>query len=181
MECCHHLIMQGELQLCIILFFVCIENFFERPNCSIRRGYQVYKEICAACHSMKYLAYRHLVGVSHTAEEAKAEAETIEVEDGPDDFGNMFRRPGRLTDNFPAPYANDEAARAANSGALPPDLSFMAKAREHGEVLMQNCGKRIVIMLRITFSPSLPAIQMRRLASALAKASTLTSIFLGTE
>lgn len=62
----------------------------------IRRGYQVYKEVCSACHSMKLIAYRHLVGVSHTAEQAKAEAAQIEVEDGPDEDGKMFMRPGRV-------------------------------------------------------------------------------------
>jgi ubiquinol-cytochrome c reductase cytochrome c1 subunit len=98
---------------------------------SIRRGFQVYQEVCAACHSMKYLAYRHLVGVSHTEEEAKALAAEQTYMDGPDENGNMFERPGKLTDYFKAPYANDEAARAANNGALPPDLSLMIKAR-HG-------------------------------------------------
>lgn len=99
---------------------------------SIRRGYQVYKEVCAACHSLK-IAYRHLVGVSHTLDEAKAEAAEIEVEDGPDDTGAMFTRPGKLTDRFPAPYANEEAARAANGGAYPPDLTLMTKARHDGQ------------------------------------------------
>ena len=66
-------------------------------GCSIRRGYQVYKEVCASCHSLKRIAYRHLVGVSHTAEEAKAEAAEIEVVDGPDENGEMFTRPGRVT------------------------------------------------------------------------------------
>lgn len=65
-------------------------------GCSIRRGYQVYKEVCAACHSMNRLAYRHLVGVSHTLEQAKAEAAEIDVVDGPDDEGKMFTRPGKV-------------------------------------------------------------------------------------
>ncbi len=100
---------------------------------SIRRGYEVYKAVCSACHSMKYLAYRHLVGVSHTEAEAKEEAEGIMVTDGPDDTGSFFQRPGKLADHFPSPYANDEAARAANNGALPPDLSYITSARHGGE------------------------------------------------
>lgn len=98
---------------------------------SIRRGYEVYKQVCAACHSMKYVSYRELVGVSHTEEEAKVEAAEIQVQDGPDDNGKMFMRSGKLFDRFPSPYANDEAARAANNGALPPDLTLIVNAR-HG-------------------------------------------------
>lgn len=102
-------------------------------HASIRRGYQVYKQVCAACHSMHYLCYRHLVDVSHTEDEARVEAEEIMVLDGPDDEGNMFERPGKLSDRFPKPYANDEAARAANNGALPPDLTYITSARHGGE------------------------------------------------
>lgn len=100
---------------------------------SIRRGYEVYKQVCAACHSMKYIAYRNLIGVSHTEAEAKAEAQEVEVQDGPDDTGAMFMRPGKLSDYFPNPYPNEEAARAANNGAFPPDLSFITSARHGGE------------------------------------------------
>jgi len=102
-------------------------------HASIRRGYQVYKQVCAACHSMRYLAYRNLVGVSHTEEEAKAEAEESQALDGPDEAGNMFMRPGKLADYFPRPFANDAAASAANNGAIPPDLSFITLARHGGE------------------------------------------------
>jgi len=102
-------------------------------HASIRRGYEVYKQVCAACHSMKYLCYRHLVDVSHTEVEAKAEAEEVMVTDGPDEQGNMFQRPGKLADPFPSPYANEEAARFANNGAYPPDLSLIANARHGGE------------------------------------------------
>ncbi|KAI9225802.1 MAG: cytochrome C1 family-domain-containing protein [Piptocephalis tieghemiana] len=102
-------------------------------HAAIRRGYQVYKEVCAACHSMDRIAFRNLIGVSHTTEEAKALAEEFEYEDGPNDEGEMFKRPGKPADYFPRPYANDEAARAANAGALPPDLSLMVKARHGGE------------------------------------------------
>ncbi|KAF5401317.1 Ubiquinol-cytochrome c reductase cytochrome c1 subunit [Paragonimus heterotremus] len=101
-------------------------------HASVRRGYQVYKEVCAACHSMQYLAYRQLVNCVLTEEEAKADAAEHLVRDGPDDAGNMFDRPGRLTDRLPSPYPNTEAARAANNGAAPPDLTYIVKAR-HGQ------------------------------------------------
>ncbi|XP_008319493.1 cytochrome c1, heme protein, mitochondrial [Cynoglossus semilaevis] len=102
-------------------------------HASVRRGYQVYKQVCSACHSMEYLAFRNLVGVSHTEAEVKALAEEIEVVDGPDESGEMFTRPGKLSDYFPKPYSNPEAARAANNGALPPDLSYIVNARHGGE------------------------------------------------
>lgn len=102
-------------------------------HASIRRGYEVYKQVCAACHSMKYIAYRNLIGVSHTEAEAKAEAEEAQVKDGPNDVGEYFMRPGKLSDYFPSPYPNEEAARAANNGAYPPDLSWIVSARKGGE------------------------------------------------
>ncbi|XP_055704462.1 cytochrome c1, heme protein, mitochondrial [Phlebotomus papatasi] len=102
-------------------------------HASIRRGYEVYKQVCAACHSMRYIAYRNLVGVSHTEAEAKAEAEETQVRDGPDENGEYYMRPGKLSDYFPNPYANEEAARAANNGAFPPDLSYIVLGRKGGE------------------------------------------------
>merc|ERR1712168_37452 len=108
-------------------------NFDSLDHASIRRGYQVYKQVCAACHSMRYLAYRNLVDISHTEEEAKKEAEEIQTLDGPDEAGNMFMRPGKLADYFPRPFANDAAASAANNGAIPPDLSFITLGRHGGE------------------------------------------------
>uniref|UniRef100_A0A0B6ZR85 Cytochrome c1, heme protein, mitochondrial n=1 Tax=Arion vulgaris TaxID=1028688 RepID=A0A0B6ZR85_9EUPU len=102
-------------------------------HASIRRGYQVYKQVCAACHSMKYMCYRNLVNVILSEDEAKADAEEAMIDDGPDDQGNMFQRPGKLADHFPAPYKNEEAARAANNGAYPPDLSYIVLARHGGE------------------------------------------------
>lgn len=101
-------------------------------HAAIRRGFTVYQNVCSACHSMEYIHYRDLVGVSHTEAEAKALAADYEYTDGPNDQGEMFKRPGKLTDTLPKPYPNDEAARAANGGALPPDLSCIARAR-HGE------------------------------------------------
>ncbi|CAE6436473.1 unnamed protein product [Rhizoctonia solani] len=92
----------------------------------------VYREVCAACHSLDRIAWRNLVGVSHTVDEVKAMAEEVEYEDGPNDAGEMFQRPGKLADYMPAPYPNEEAARAGNAGALPPDLSLIIKARHGG-------------------------------------------------
>jgi ubiquinol-cytochrome c reductase cytochrome c1 subunit len=83
---------------------------------------------------MNHTYYRHLVNVSHTEDEAKAEAAETQVTDGPNDEGNMYQRPGKLSDQFPRPYPNDEAAKAANNGALPPDLSLIAFARKGGAV-----------------------------------------------
>jgi len=106
-------------------------RFTSYDHGSMRRGYQVYKEVCAACHSMERICYRHLVGITHTEEQAKAEAGAILVDDV-DDQGNAIQRPGKLTDHFPTPYLNENAGRAANNGALPPDLSLIAKARDGG-------------------------------------------------
>ncbi|CAO3644284.1 unnamed protein product [Mucor hiemalis] len=102
-------------------------------HASIRRGYQVYREVCSACHSLDRIAWRNLIGVSHSEDEVKAMAEEFEYQDGPDDNGDMFMRPGKPSDYMPPAYANEEAARAANAGALPPDLSLMTKARHGGE------------------------------------------------
>jgi len=99
---------------------------------TLKRGFQVYKEVCSACHSMNLLAYRHLAGIGLNEAEIKAVAASVQVTDGPNDEGEMFERPGRPSDRFHAPFANEQAARAANNGALPPDLSLMAKAREGG-------------------------------------------------
>ena len=93
----------------------------------IRRGHQVYQQVCASCHSMSLLSYRDLVGVAYTEEETKAMAAEIEVVDGPNDEGEMFTRPGKLSDRFPQPYGNEQAARFANGGAYPPDLSLITK------------------------------------------------------
>lgn len=81
---------------------------------------------------MEYLAFRNLVGVSQTEDEAKVLAEN-EVVDGPDEAGEMFTRPGKLFDYFPKPYTNPEATRATNNGVLPPDLGSIVNARHGGE------------------------------------------------
>lgn len=98
----------------------------------LQRGYQVYKDVCAACHSMKYVAYRNLRDIGFSEAEVKALAATFEINDGPNDSGEMFQRPGLPSDKFPSPFPNEKAARAANGGAYPVDLSLVAKARAHG-------------------------------------------------
>jgi ubiquinol-cytochrome c reductase cytochrome c1 subunit len=99
---------------------------------SLQRGFQVYKEVCSACHAMRQLSYRNLLEIGLTEEEARALAAQFQVTDGPNDQGEMFERPARLSDRFRRPFANEQAARAANNGAYPPDLSVMVKARANG-------------------------------------------------
>ncbi|PHH67587.1 hypothetical protein CDD82_1302 [Ophiocordyceps australis] len=99
---------------------------------ALRRGFQVYREVCASCHSLNRVPYRALVGSILTVDEAKALAEENEYPGEPDEQGEIQMRPGKLADYIPAPYKNDEAARFANNGALPPDLSLMVKARHGG-------------------------------------------------
>ena len=102
---------------------------------SLQRGYQVYQEVCSACHSIQYLSYRNLSekgGPEFSEEEAKAIAAQFEVLDGPNSEGEMFTRSGRLSDKFVKPFPNVEAATAANGGAYPPDMSVLAKARKGG-------------------------------------------------
>lgn len=99
---------------------------------SIQRGFKVYKEVCSACHSVKLLAFRHLEQIGFSAEQVKSLAAEYDIQDGPNDNGDMFKRPGRPSDQIPGPFANDKAARASNNGALPPDLSLIIKAREGG-------------------------------------------------
>jgi len=103
---------------------------FDRAQ--LQRGYKVYKEVCAACHSMQYVSFRNLAesgGPEFSAEQIKALAATFTVQDGPDANGEMFDRPGVPSDQLPSPFPNPEAATAANGGALPPDLSLITKSR----------------------------------------------------
>ena len=99
---------------------------------SLQRGFQVYVEVCASCHSLEYIAFRNLADLGYNEAEIKAIAAQYDVEDGPNDEGEMFTRPGIPADRFPSPYPNEQAARAANGGAYPPDLSLMVKARPNG-------------------------------------------------
>ena len=109
--------------------------FGKFDRASLQRGYQVYTEVCAACHSMKYLSYRNLSekgGPEFSVAQAKAIAASFEVTDGPNADGDMFQRPGKLSDKFVMPYENVKAAEAANGGAYPPDMSVLVKARGGG-------------------------------------------------
>jgi ubiquinol-cytochrome c reductase cytochrome c1 subunit len=106
------------------------QGFFGKfDHAQVRRGFQVYQEVCSACHSMDLLAYRNLQTIGFSEDEVKSIAESVQVMDGPNDAGEMFERPGKASDAFRAPFPNEQAARAANNGALPPDLSLIARSR----------------------------------------------------
>ncbi|HEX7076239.1 MAG TPA: cytochrome c1 [Hyphomicrobiaceae bacterium] len=98
----------------------------------LQRGFQVYTEVCASCHELRRISYRNLAqpgGPEFPEDAVKALAAAAEVEDGPDDTGAMFKRPGLLSDPLPKLYANEKEARSIHNGAYPPDLSLMARAR----------------------------------------------------
>ncbi|MDB9776977.1 cytochrome c1 [Alphaproteobacteria bacterium] len=97
-----------------------------------QRGFKVYKEVCSGCHSMNLIAYRNLGDLGFSEQQIKAIASDSLVEDGPNDEGDMFEREAIPSDRFVNPYPNDNAARAANNGAYPPDLSLIVKARPKG-------------------------------------------------
>jgi len=99
---------------------------------SLQRGFQVYREVCAACHGIRHISYRDLKGIGYTNDEIKVIAADYEVMDGPNDDGEMFEREARPSDKFVGPYENDKIARLANNGAYPPDLSLIVKARADG-------------------------------------------------
>lgn len=99
---------------------------------ALQRGLMVYEQVCAACHGLRFIHFRNLTQIGLSEDEARAIAATYQIEDGPDDFGDMFMREGQLQDRFPDPFPNEQAARMANNGAYPPDLSLMTKAREGG-------------------------------------------------
>ena len=103
---------------------------FDRQQ--LQRGYQVYKEVCSACHSLRLVAFRNLSELGYTEAEVKAEAANWQVPGIDPNTGEATTQPGRPTDYFPSPFANDVAAAAANNNAIPPDLSLMTKARHDG-------------------------------------------------
>ena len=103
---------------------------YDRP--AMQRGFQVYKQVCSACHPVNHLRFGDLAALGYTPSELKVVAATDQVTDGPNDQGQMYQRPGRPSDPIPGPFPNDQAARAANGGALPPDLSLIVNAREGG-------------------------------------------------
>jgi ubiquinol-cytochrome c reductase cytochrome b/c1 subunit len=101
---------------------------------SLQRGLKVYKEVCSNCHALSYIAFRNLAdpgGPGYTSAQVAALASEYKIKDGPNDQGEMFERPGRAADYFPSPFPNEQAARASNGGAAPPDLSLVTKARSY--------------------------------------------------
>lgn len=110
--------------------FAGFNGTFDRAQ--LQRGYQVYTEVCAACHGLSRISYRNLAekgGPEFPEADVKALAAAAEVEDGPGEDGQMYKRPGRMADRLPQPYKNEQAARYAQNGAYPPDLSLITKAR----------------------------------------------------
>lgn len=103
---------------------------FDRQQ--LQRGFQVYKEVCSACHSLSHVAFRDLAQLGYSEAEVKAIAAGFQVPGVDPNTGEATTRPGLATDYFPKPFANDIAARAANNNAVPPDLSLMTKARHEG-------------------------------------------------
>ena len=100
----------------------------------LQRGFKVHQEVCSNCHSLKLISFRNLAdsgGPGFTETQAASIAASFQVTDGPNDQGKMFKRPGKISDYFPPPFDNDQAARAALGGKLPPDLSTLAKARSY--------------------------------------------------
>lgn len=97
-----------------------------------QRGWQVYKQVCSSCHSLKYFRFRNLADIGYGEDMIKAFAAEYEVAGEPDEYGDETVRSALPQDVFPVPFANDNAARAANGGALPPDLSLIIKARHDG-------------------------------------------------
>ena len=97
-----------------------------------QRGLQVYKEVCAGCHGLRFVAYRNLMQLGYSEEQVKSLATEFEVTDGPNEEGEMYQRPAKPSDRFVSPFPNENAARAGNNGALPPDLSLIVDARAFG-------------------------------------------------
>ncbi|OUV53206.1 MAG: cytochrome c1 [Rickettsiales bacterium TMED127] len=115
------------------------DGFFGRFDySSIQRGLQVYREVCAGCHGLKYVSYRDLSTIGYDDEEIKSIASEYEIIDGPNDEGEMFERFAKPSDKFVGPYENDQVARLSNNGAYPPDLSLITKARKGGANYIYN-------------------------------------------
>ncbi len=135
---------------------------------SIQRGFQVYREVCAACHSLHLVAFRNLTEIGFSEAEAKEIAKNYNVVDGPNDSGEMFERPALLSDRFPSPYANEKAARASNNGTFPPDLSLVVRARENGPDYIyslltgfnQTPPQGMVIQDGMHYNPYFPGMQI---------------------
>jgi ubiquinol-cytochrome c reductase cytochrome c1 subunit len=99
---------------------------------SLQRGFQVYREVCSGCHGLEFISFRNFAELGYNEDEIKAIAAEYEVVDGPNDEGEMFERAAIPADRYPSPFPNENAARAANGGAYPPDLSLIVKARPNG-------------------------------------------------
>jgi ubiquinol-cytochrome c reductase cytochrome c1 subunit len=135
---------------------------------SIQRGFQVYKEVCSACHSLNLVALRNLKEIGFSEAEAKEIAKGYSIKDGPNDDGEMFERPGLLSDRFPGPYSNEKAARASNNGAYPTDLSLVIRAREDGANYVysllagfnQTPPKDMIIQENMYYNPYFPGMQI---------------------
>ena len=105
---------------------------------SVQRGFKVYREICAGCHSMKLLYYRDLLDIGFSKDQVKAIAAEYTVLDGPNDEGEMFERTAKPSDHFVSPFSNDQEARFNNNGSYPPDLSVITKAKKYGADYIYN-------------------------------------------
>lgn len=108
--------------------------FGKYDQAQLQRGFKIYREVCASCHALSMVAFRNLAqpnGMGFTEGQAETIAAEYQVKDGPNDSGDFFERPGKLSDYFPSPFPNEQAARASNGGAYPPDFSTLAKARTY--------------------------------------------------
>lgn len=108
--------------------------FGKYDQAQLQRGFKIYREVCASCHALSMVAFRNLAqpnGMGFTDGQAETIAAEYQVKDGPNDSGDFFERPGKLSDYFPSPFPNEQAARASNGGAYPPDFSTLAKARTY--------------------------------------------------
>jgi len=132
-------------------YFKAPQQCFDVP--SVRRGYEVYRQVCSTCHGMKQIYFRHLTNEVLPLGRVKEIAASYDIQDGPNDEGEMFMRPGNPTDAFPNPYPNEEAARYSNGGALPPDLSNYAACKHDGpeyimSILLGYCDPPAGVQLR---------------------------------
>ena len=132
-----------------------------------QRGFKVYKEVCAVCHGLEQLSYRNLEEIGFSEAEVKNIAKEYEVQDGPNDEGEMFIRPGILSDRFANPFRNEQAARAANNGAYPVDLSLIIKARPDGPNYVyslltgyRETPKKFYLMSGLYYNPYFPGQQI---------------------
>ena len=132
-----------------------------------QRGLQVYRDVCSGCHGLKYIAFRNLVEIGLSEDQAKIIAAEYTVMDGPNNDGEMYERSGKLSDYMPSPFDNEKAARASNNGALPPDLSLMVKARPGAENYLyslltgySDAPEGVTVAEGMTYNPYFPGHQI---------------------